>query len=106
MGCVLQRQGGEREAIESQARVSDISVWYNSITGDNMLQFQCGDKVKWMYPESCKTESGVILSIDRWTHVPNRKEKDIKIETPAGEFRCICDLDAHYLGLEVINESR
>jgi hypothetical protein len=71
-----------------------------------MLQFQCGDKVKWMYPESGKTESGVILSIDRWTHVPNRKEKDIKIETPAGELRYICDLDAHYLGLEVISESR
>jgi len=106
MGRALQGWDDKLEAIKSSARVSGISVWYNSITGDNMLQFQCGDKVKWMYPESGKTESGIILSIDRWTHVPNRKEKDIKIETLAGEFRYICDLDAHYLGLAVINENR
>ena len=65
--------------------------------------YKSGDKVTWNHPEFGKTESGVIISIDRWTHVPNRKEKDIKIKTPAGELRYICDLDAKYLGLEVIS---
>jgi len=66
---------------------------------------EAGDLIRWTYPLSGKTESGVILSIDRWT-TGDSDAKDIKIMDHTGELRYICDLDAPYLGLEVISESR
>ena len=77
-----------------------------------------GDKVAWTYPpgenidevtgliiDSPKTERGTVISINTWTHVPNRTEKTIKIRRPDGEIRYICDADAEYFNLRLCDDS-
>ena len=81
-----------------------------------MLQFQPGDKVQWTYPagegideatgiilNEPKTVRGTIISIDPWTHVPNRAEKTIRIRH-ANRDLYICDQDAPWFNLQVIHD--
>jgi hypothetical protein len=81
-----------------------------------MLQFQPGDNVQWTYPRGegidevtgiilnePKTVRGTIISIDPWTHVPNRTEKTIRIRHGDRDLY-ICDQDAAWFNLEVIRD--
>jgi len=76
-----------------------------------------GDTVQWTYPpgeavdevtglisNEPKTVRGTVISITPWTHVPNRTEKTIRIHH-ADRDLYICDVDASYLGLEVVEVS-
>ncbi len=76
-----------------------------------------GDTVQWTYPpgeavdevtglisDEPKTVRGTVISITPWTHVPNRTEKTIRIQH-ADRDLYICDVDASFLGLKVVEAS-
>jgi hypothetical protein len=76
-----------------------------------------GDNVQWTYPpgeavdevtglisDEPKTVRGTILSIEPWTHVPNRGEKTIRIRHSDRDLY-ICDQDATWLNLQVVSSS-
>ena len=61
-----------------------------------------GDKVQWTYPETGRSEVGVVTNLEP----KGDNVQLIYIKTSNDGPRYICDLDAGYLGLEVLNESR
>jgi len=60
-----------------------------------------GDEVAWTLPETGKKQSGVIVSIDRWTHQPHHEIRDYKIKKDNGELAFICCADVKYVNLHV-----
>ena len=77
-----------------------------------------GDSVQWTYPpgegiddatglilDVPKTVNGTIISIKPWTRTEEVTEEIIKIRRTDGEISYIVDLDASYLGLEVVEAS-
>ena len=74
-----------------------------------------GDNVQWTYPpgegiddetghvlDVPKTLVGTVISIKPWTRTEERTEEIIKIRRSNGEICYIVDVEASYLGLEVV----
>ena len=77
-----------------------------------------GDNVQWTYPpgegiddatghvlDVPKTVNGTIISIKPWTRTEEVSEEIIKIMRTNGEISYIVDVEASYLGLEVVEVS-